>query len=77
MLTHTVIGPDAEGKFSVAYATPGTTIATLVCGGCSRSEAEAEAERRNRAQIETQLAIRSERRACGLGGIYPDLKKVR
>lgn len=77
MLTHTVIGPDAQGMYSVGYPTPGTTVRTLVCGGCSQEAARAEAARRNRAQIETQLSVRSERKACGLGGVYPDLKKAR
>jgi hypothetical protein len=77
MLTHTVIGPNAEGKFAVGYATPGTNVATVVCDGCTRASAQTEAARRNREQLDAGRALRSERQACGLSGVYPDLKKAR
>lgn len=78
MLTHTVIGPDAAGKFAVGYSTPGTNVTTVVCDGCSREAAQGEASRRNRQQVEVDLALRSDRRACGIrDGVYPSLKKRR
>jgi hypothetical protein len=66
MLTHKVLGPDAQGKYSVGYPTPGTTGYTVVCDGCSADAAEEEAARRNRQQQATARAIEAERKACGL-----------
>lgn len=78
MLMHRVVGPDAEGRFSVGYATPGTRVVTVVCGGCTQEAAFAEATRQNQRQLATQRALRSEQQACGIrGSVYPDLKKGR
>jgi hypothetical protein len=78
MLTHTAIGPNADGKFAVCYTTPGTNVATVVCDGCSQQAAMDEAALRNRQQVATGQALRSEHHACGIrDGVYPDLKKAR
>jgi len=71
MLTHTVRGPDAAGKYAVGYATPGTSAFTIVVDGCSADAAGAEAARLNRQQAATEREIRSERQACGLRDTHP------
>lgn len=66
MLTHKVLGPDAQGKYSVGYPTPGTAAYTVVCDGCSADAARDEAARLNRQQVAGERAIQAERKACGL-----------
>lgn len=68
MLTHKVLGPNAAGKYSVGYPTPGTTAYTVVVDGCTAVGAADEAARLNRQQRATEKEIQAERQACGLGG---------
>lgn len=68
MLTHKVLGPDAAGKYSVGYPTPGTTAYTVVLDGCTAGGAADEAARLNRQQLTTEKEIQAERQACGLVG---------
>jgi hypothetical protein len=70
MLTHKAIGPDAQGKYSVGYPTPGTTAYTVVLEGCTAGGAADEAARLNRQQLATERALHTERRACGLRGMH-------
>lgn len=74
MLTHKVLGPDAHGKYSVGYPTPGTTAYTVVCDGCTAASAQEEADRRNRLQLAGERAIENERRECGLRSARPGTK---
>lgn len=66
MLTHKVLGPDANGAYSVGYPIPGTKAYTVVCDGCTAGAAREEADRLNRQQLAAERDIQSERRACGL-----------
>ena len=74
MLKHSAIGPDAAGKFKVAYPTPGKRGLTCVCDGCTESTANSEAARLNRAQLAGEHAIRADHQARGVRGVYPGLK---
>lgn len=52
MLDYRVIGPDAEGLYSLAYPTPGaTSIMTIAGSSRIKAQAEAECERLNELQI--------------------------
>jgi len=70
MLTHKVIGPDAQGKYSVGYPTPGTSAYTVVVDGCTAGAAVDEVARLNRQQLAAERGVHNERQACGLRGLH-------
>ena len=76
MLKHTAIGPSPDGMYFAAYRTPGATSMTAAASCRTRAQAVDESDRLNQAQLRREEMIRRERMACGLPGVYPDLKGV-
>lgn len=64
-LNHEVLGPRKDGRFFVAYQTPGCSVMTIVCDCRTEGQAAQEAERLNREQVAKEVAIEMERRLCG------------
>jgi hypothetical protein len=63
MLIHVAVGPLENGRYLVAYLTPGCSVLT-VAGDCrTQAGATAEADRLNLIQIEREKAIQAERAA--------------
>lgn len=60
MLNYTVIGPDSEGRYSLAYSTPGVSNnLTVTSSGFCKQAAEDECARLNELQvIDRRAAIR-------------------
>lgn len=74
MLKYSVIGPDVAGDFQVIYMTPGCNVPTVVSVCRNEGQAVTDALRRNSDQITRERALRAERFARGLGGVYPELE---
>lgn len=73
MLNHFTIGP-RQGRYFVAYLTPGCDVPTIVTDCPSEQTAIDEAERLDRQQIEREEHLRADAIARGLYHIYPDLR---
>jgi hypothetical protein len=74
MLTHFPIGPTEDQTYMVGYETPGCKVRTIVCEHMNEQDAISEAARRNREQLSKENALKAERIACGLIGVYPGLE---
>lgn len=70
MLNHSVIGPNAVGRYLVTYPTPGCALPTVVAECTTVGQAEDEARRLNAHQLDQEKSIRQERELRGLGGVY-------
>lgn len=58
MLDYRVIGPDANGIYSLAYPTPGAPHVLTIAGGSRiKAHADAECERLNELQIIDRRAV--------------------
>lgn len=55
MLIHIPIGPFDNGRYAVAYLTPGCSVFTPVCNGLTQSAAHAESSRLNAIQINNEI----------------------
>jgi hypothetical protein len=75
MLNYQTVGPRADGRYLVAYCTPGCLVWTSACDCSTEQQAAQEAARLNREQIRREEWIRRERELCGMTGVYPDLEK--